>query len=158
MNKKDIRKRLEDGTWVESPTDKNLPNPFVEETKILKEDMSTEEIMQKIVNKAYNNGWKDFADMIDETNWNEIDFDEESFSFSTICGNVVSLESIIFNIGFAKAFFGEEMYINYHLGIAYQIPDWQLHLQQMVSINNKMKIDYLIWVFNTNRKVIYAKN
>lgn len=104
--------------------------------------MTDEEILKKSIKKANKNGWKYEHDgRITNSLIDWIDNNDERYEKLM---ESISLESIIFDHDFAKAFFGIEEtdfhdcpYCEYPGW--YHVPNWQYHLQQMVLEEDPIK-------------------
>jgi len=90
--------------------------------------MTEEQIVIKVMEKAEKNGWKD-APKVDSFKCNVVGVDWACES--------VSLEELIFDHDFAKAFWGEE--IHHGHGFNNETTNWQYHLQQMVLEEEPLK-------------------
>ena len=107
--------------------------------------MTDEEILQKAIEKAENNGYKN---PIENFEWNKI----KIYSGDLTIDNgehyddnwTYSVQQIIFSHDFAKAFFGEEV-LEYGSDGEEKIVKlgWQVHLKRMVLLPDNERLKYL---------------
>src|SRR4051794_40144609 len=96
--------------------------------------MTTQEIFKKVIEKAVKNGFNN--------GMSSTYTQEEIIEFLTKDYEPPDVNTIIFNLHFAKAFWGDEEAKIEHQGWVQEYtgkPAWQYHLQQMVISENPLK-------------------
>lgn len=121
--------------------------------------MSNEQILTKSIEKALGNGWDmfGFAGKLKAWNVNPGEFNYQTWLYGRLDDRMVwqlkvSVNDIIFNHDFAKAFWGEPMCTqckhtdldcpNHHSNCdtgVYDREPWKYHLQQMVLVEDPIK-------------------
>lgn len=96
--------------------------------------MTNQEILQKAIEKAINNGYEpSFIKYKVSEDW-YVEENEDGYIHIEPTG--ITVNEIIFDIDFAKAFFGEDKIrpdgINW-------IPEWERRLEQMVLEKNRIQ-------------------
>ncbi len=129
--------------------------------------LSNQQIIEQAIEKARKNGWKPDRVFMLGSDWHL--YEDFSGTPSVEYDDDIWYHELIFNHGFAKAFWGEgivtmdidnfitdEGHIICELGTEAQIamPNWQFCLQELVIVKDKLK--YIQKYLKFNCKVIYT--